>query len=144
VLMQDFHVEAYASRWLMDHEEHYLTHDLDLAYVVHALKVWRYYLMKKRCELYTNHMSLKYTFMQPNLSLGPRRWLELIEDYDLGINYHLRKANVVADAWSQRPHVSQLVAKNKPFKLCKEFNKLNLRIVANAEIMEMEANSALV
>jgi hypothetical protein len=51
VLMQDGHVVAYASRQLRQHEEHYLTHNLELAIVVHALKIWRHYLMGKRCEL---------------------------------------------------------------------------------------------
>jgi hypothetical protein len=62
VLMQDGHVVAYASRLLRKHEAHYLTHDLELAVVVHALKIWRHYLMGKRCELYTDHKSLKYIF----------------------------------------------------------------------------------
>jgi hypothetical protein len=44
------------------HEAHYPTHDLELATVVHALKIWRHYLMGKRCELYTDHKSLKYLF----------------------------------------------------------------------------------
>jgi hypothetical protein len=56
--------------------------------------------------------------MQPDLSLRQRRYLKAIKDYDLGINYLPRKANVVADAWSQRYHVSQLVAKTRPFELC--------------------------
>jgi hypothetical protein len=60
VLMQDGHVVAYASRQLRKHEAHYLTHDLELAVVVHALKIWRHYLIGKRCELYTDHKSLKY------------------------------------------------------------------------------------
>jgi hypothetical protein len=69
--------------------------------------------------------------------------LELIKDYDLGINYHPRKANVVADALSRRSHVSQLVVDSTPFELCEEFDKLNLRIVANTEAMEMEVDSSL-
>jgi hypothetical protein len=64
-------------------------------------------------------------------------------DHDLGINYHLRKANVVADALSRWSHVSQLVVDNMPFKLCEEFDKLNLRIVANTEATEMEVGSNL-
>jgi hypothetical protein len=64
--------------------------------------------------------------------------LELIKDYDLGINYHPRKANVVADALSQRSHMSQLVVDSMPFELCEEFDKLKLRMVANTEAMEME------
>jgi hypothetical protein len=50
---------------------------------------------------------------------------------------------VVADALSQRPHMSQLFVENMSFKLCEEFNKLNLRIVANTEVMEMELDSTL-
>jgi hypothetical protein len=65
--------------------------------------------MGKRCELYTDHKSLKYILTQSNLNLRQRRWLELIKDYDLGINYHPGQANVVADALSRRSHVSQHV-----------------------------------
>jgi hypothetical protein len=99
--------------------------------------------MGKRCELYTDHKSLKYIFTQSNLNIRQRRWLELIKDYDLGINYHHGKANVVADALSRRSHVSQLVLDNMRFELCEEFDKLNLRIVVNTEIMEMEVGSSL-
>jgi hypothetical protein len=60
VLMKDGYVVAYASRQLRKYEEHYLTHDLELAVVVNALKIWRHYLMGKRCELYIDHKSLKY------------------------------------------------------------------------------------
>jgi hypothetical protein len=42
VLMQEGNVVAYASRQLKKHEEHYLTHDLELAVVVHALKIGRH------------------------------------------------------------------------------------------------------
>jgi hypothetical protein len=100
VLMQDDHVVAYSSQQLRKHEAHYPTHDLDLAAVVHALKIWRHCLMGKRCELYTDRKSLKYIFTQSNLNLRQRRWLELIKNYDLGINYHPGKANVMVDALS--------------------------------------------
>jgi hypothetical protein len=76
--MQDGHMVAYASRQLRKHEVHYLTYDLELVVVVHALKIWRHYLVGKRCELYMDHKSLKYIFMQPDLNLRQRRWLELI------------------------------------------------------------------
>jgi hypothetical protein len=68
LLMQDGHVVAYASRQLRKREEHYPTPDLELAVVVHALKIWRYYLTEKRCELYMNHTSLMYIFTQLDLS----------------------------------------------------------------------------
>jgi hypothetical protein len=69
VLMQDGHVVAYASRQLRKHEEKYPTHDLKLAAVVHALKIWWHYIIGKRCEVYSDHKSLKYIFTQPDLNL---------------------------------------------------------------------------
>jgi hypothetical protein len=62
VLMQDDKVVAYASRQLKKHEENYLTHDMELAVVVHALKIWRHYLIGNKCEIFTDHKSLKYIF----------------------------------------------------------------------------------
>jgi hypothetical protein len=62
LLMQDGRVVACASRQLRKHEVNYLTHDLELTVVVHILKIWRHYLLGKRCDLYTDHKSLKYIF----------------------------------------------------------------------------------
>jgi hypothetical protein len=87
--------------------------------------------MGERCELYRDQKSLEYIFTQSNLNLRQRRWLELIKDSDLGINYHPGKANVVADALSRTSHVSQLVVDSISFELCEEFDKLNLMIFAN-------------
>jgi hypothetical protein len=69
--------------------------------------------------------------------------LELIKDYELEINYHYWKANVVADALSRRSHVSQLVVDSMPIELCEEYDKLSLMIVANTEAMEMDVGSIL-
>jgi hypothetical protein len=69
VLMQDGHVVAYASRKLRKHEEKYPTHDLELAAVVHTLKIWRHYIIGKRCEVSSDHKSLKYIFTQLDLNL---------------------------------------------------------------------------
>jgi hypothetical protein len=104
--MQDGKVVSYASRQLRKHDENYPTHDLELAAIVHALKIWRHYLIGHRCEIYSDHKSLKYIFTQADLNLRQRRWLELIKDYDLGINYHPGKANVIADTLSRRKHQS--------------------------------------
>jgi hypothetical protein len=87
----------------------YLTHDLELAAVVHALKVWRYYLLGNVCNIYTDHKSLKYIFTQLELNMHQRRWLELIKDYNLQVHYHPNKANVVADALSRKSHCHSLV-----------------------------------
>jgi hypothetical protein len=108
VLMQDGKVVAYASRQLRPHELNYPTHDLELAAVVHALKIWRHFLIGNRCEVFSDHKSLKYLFTQPDLNLRQRRWLELIKDYDIGLNYTPGKANVVADALSRKAYCNNL------------------------------------
>jgi hypothetical protein len=69
VMMQDGQVVFYASRQLRKHEEKYPTHDLELAAVVHALKIWRHYLNSHRCEIYSEDKSLKYIFTQTDLNL---------------------------------------------------------------------------
>jgi hypothetical protein len=143
VLMQDSHVVAYASRQLRKHEEKYPTHDLELAVVVHTLKIWRHYIIDKRCEVYSDHKSLKYIFTQSDLNLRQQRWLELIKDYDLGINYHPGKANVIANALSRRSHVNMLATSELLQEFFKEFEKLNLGLVSNTEVITMEVDSTL-
>jgi hypothetical protein len=66
---------------------------------------------------YSNHKSLKYIFTQNDLNLRQRHWLELIKDYDLGINYHLGKANVVADALSYKKYCNAPFARRIQPKL---------------------------
>ncbi|KAD0514134.1 hypothetical protein E3N88_44144 [Mikania micrantha] len=102
VLMQHGKVIAYASRQLKPHEVNYPTHDLELAAVVFALKIWRHYLYGETCDIFTDHKSLKYIFTQKELNMRQRRWLELLKDYDANIQYHPGKANVVADALSRK------------------------------------------
>lgn len=82
------------------HECNYLTHDLELAAVVFALKIWRHYLYGMRCDIFTNHHSLQYLMTQWELNARQRRWIELLKDYDISILYNLGKANLVADALS--------------------------------------------
>ncbi|XP_048635110.1 uncharacterized protein LOC106428537 [Brassica napus] len=102
VLMQEGQVIAYASRQLRPHEANYPTHDLELAAVVFALKIWRSYLYGEKVKIFTDHQSLKYIFTQADLNLRQRRWMELLADYNLEIAYHPGKANHVADALSRR------------------------------------------
>ncbi|KAA3487552.1 DNA/RNA polymerases superfamily protein [Gossypium australe] len=77
VLMQEGKVIAYASRQLKPHEKNYPTYGLELAIIVFALKIWRHHLYGER-------------------------WLELIKDYDLLVDYHWGKATVVANSLSRK------------------------------------------
>ena len=103
VLMQNDKVIAYASRQLKKHEHNYSTHDLELAAVVFALRIWRHYLYGVPCRNFTDHKSLQYLFTQKELNMRQRRWIELIKDYECTIEYHPGKANVVAYDLSRRP-----------------------------------------
>jgi hypothetical protein len=69
VLMQEGQIVCYASRHLWKHEENYPTHDFELATVVHALKIWKHYLIGHRYKIYSDHKSLKYIFTQNDLNL---------------------------------------------------------------------------
>jgi ribonuclease HI len=140
---QEGHVIAYASRQLRKHELNYPTHDLELAAVVHALKIWRHYVMGTKCQIYTDHKSLTYIFTQKDLDLRQHRWLELIKDYDLEIHYHPCKANLVADALSRKGHVNKAMVFQFPEELVKEFERLNLQVVAHAQGVTLEVQSTL-
>jgi hypothetical protein len=143
VLMQEGRVIAYASRQLRRHEEHYPTHDLELAAVVHALKIWRHYLLGNICHLYTGHKSLKYIFTQSELNMRQKRWLELIKDYDLEIHYHPGKANVVADALSHKASCLYLTLRTSNTTLCQEMEMLNLGIIQYGTLTQLKLESVL-
>ncbi|XP_070004544.1 uncharacterized protein [Nicotiana sylvestris] len=104
-LMHEGRVISYASFQLKPHEKNYPVHDLELAAVVHALKIWRHYLYGVSSEVFKDHRSLQH--------------------YDITILYHPTKANIVVDALSRkavsmgslayilvgkRPHASDVTA----------------------------------
>ncbi|WVZ84237.1 LOW QUALITY PROTEIN: hypothetical protein U9M48_031289 [Paspalum notatum var. saurae] len=137
VLMQEGRVIAYASRQLRKHEVNYPTHDLELAAVVHALKIWRHYLLGNTYHIYTDHKSLKYILTQPELNMRQRRWLELIKDYDLEIHYHPSKANVVADALSRRAHCHVLEVRPMARVVCCEIDEIEVITEQMAELYSL-------
>ena len=75
---------------------------MELAAIVFALKIWRYYLCSEQFKVYSDHKSLKYIFIQRDLKIRQRRWMEFLEDYDFTLHYHSVKANVVDDALSRK------------------------------------------
>ena len=137
VLMQDGKVIANASRQLKEHENRYPTHDLELAAVVHALKIWRHYLIGNKCDIYTDHKSLKYFFTQEDLNMRQHRWLELIKDYDLEIHYHPGKANVVVDALSRKSYCHTLITESIPPELKEEIDDFQLEILPHGLLNEL-------
>ena len=102
--MQDNHVVCYESRKLEDNGKNYATHDLEIAAIVHALKMWRHYLMGRIFELRTNHCSLKYLFDQPTPNARQARWLEFLCEFDFEIKHIKGKENKVDDALSRKVH----------------------------------------
>ncbi|XP_038887208.1 uncharacterized protein LOC120077398 [Benincasa hispida] len=95
-----------------EHGQNYPTHDLELAAVVFALKIWRHYLYGEKIQIFTDHKSLKYFFTQKELNMRQRRWLELVKDYDCEILYHPGKVNVVANALSRKvAHLAALITR---------------------------------
>ncbi|KAL0539443.1 hypothetical protein IC582_023655 [Cucumis melo] len=136
VLMQQGKVVAYASRQLKIHEQNYPTHDLELAAVVFALKMWRHYLYGEKIQIDTDHKSLKYLFTQKELNMRQRRWLELVKDYDCEILYHPGKANVVADALSRKvAHSAALITKQTP--LLRDFDRAEIAVLVGEVISQL-------
>jgi hypothetical protein len=137
VLMQNGAVIAYASRQLKPHERNYPTHDLELAAVVFALKIWRHYLYGEKCDIYTDHKSLKYVFTQRELNMRQRRWLELMKDYDLTIHYHPGKANIVADALSRKSGSSMASLITKQPEIFEDIRKMDLHVCVEGMVAQM-------
>ena len=72
-----------------------------LAAIIHALKMWRHYLMGRKFLLKTDNMSLKYLFDQPNLNVRQARWLDFLSEYHFELKHIKGKANKVVDALSR-------------------------------------------
>lgn len=147
VLMQHEKVIAYASRQLRPHEKNYPTHNLELTAIVFALKIWHHYLYRVTCEIFTDHKSLMYLFTKKELNIRQRRWLELIKDYDILIQYHPGKANVVVGTLSQKLTVNLACLVPSQIPLFVELEKAEIEVVApdtNAMLMTMIAQPTLI
>ena len=75
---------------------------MELAAIVFALKIWCHYLYGEQFEMYSDHKILRYIFMQRDLNMRQRRWMEFLEHYDFNLHYHPGKANMVVDALSRK------------------------------------------
>jgi hypothetical protein len=110
VLMQEGKVICYESRKLNEHEVNYVTHDLELAAIVHALKMWRHYLLGRKFVLMTDHCGLRYLFDQPKLNARQARWMAILSEFDFEIKHIKGKENRVADALSRSMRTIHLAA----------------------------------
>jgi hypothetical protein len=100
-LMQEGRVIFYASQKLNDHEINYVTHDLELVAIVHALKMWRHYLLGRRFVLMTYHCGLRHLLDQPKLNARKARWMVLLGEFDFEIKHIKGKENRVVGALSR-------------------------------------------
>ena len=93
---------CYESRKLNGHKKNYVTHALELEAIIHALKMWRHYLLGRRFVLMSDHSGLRYLFDQPNLNAMQAIWLATLSDFDCEIRYIKGKENKVADSLSRK------------------------------------------
>ena len=100
-------------------------------------------MINNKCDIYTNHKSLKYFFTQNELNMRQRRWLELIKDYDFEIHYHPEKANVMADVLSRKSYCNSLVAKQRFPKLHEEFEKLRIEACGSGYLHTLQVTYTL-
>ena len=100
-LLQNDHAICYESQKLKEHEKNYPTHDLELAAIIHALKMWRHYLMGRKFLLKTDNMSLKYLFNQPDLNTRQARWLDFLIEYHFKLKHIKGKENKVSNSLSR-------------------------------------------
>ena len=103
-LLQENSVIAYESKKLKKNEHNYSLDDLELAAIIHALKMWRHYLLGKKFILMTDHISLKYFFTQPDLTARQARWLSFLSEFDMDIKHIKGKENKIADALSRNDY----------------------------------------
>jgi hypothetical protein len=104
VLTQEGHVICYESHKLKEHEGNYVTHDLELVAVIHALKMWRHYIMGKKFLLLTDNSGVKYLFSQPDLNARQAIWLAFLREFDFEVIHIKGKENKVAGTLRRRVH----------------------------------------
>lgn len=103
-LLQDNSVIAYESRKLKGHEKNYVVYDMELAAVIHALKMWRHYLLGKIFTLVTDHFSSEYMLSQPDLNARKARWMAFPREFNFEITNMKEKENKVVGALSRHTH----------------------------------------
>ena len=105
VLLQNEDEICYDLQKLKEHEQNYPMHDLELVAIIHALKIWRNYLMGRKFLVKTDNMSLEYLFNQTDLNARQARWLAFLSEYHFELKHIKGKENKVSYALSQWTHM---------------------------------------
>jgi len=81
-----------------------MTHDLDLAALIHTLKMWRHHIMGRRFHLLDDNNGVKFFFSQPDLSARKARWIAFLRKFDFEVRHIKGKENKVVDDLCRRVH----------------------------------------
>jgi hypothetical protein len=92
---------------------------------------------------FIDHKSLKYIFTQVNLNMRQRRWLELINNYDLEVHYHPGKANIVADALSRKSQCNCVLMDFRIDTMCDEMSKMKIEVIPSGALSHISVEPAL-
>ena len=82
---------------MKEHKQKNVVHDPELAVVVHALKMWRHYLLGKKFPLLTDNTCVKNLFTQPRLNARKSRWVAFLCEFDFEVKHIKGKGNRVVD-----------------------------------------------
>ena len=105
---------------------------MELAAVVFAFKIWPHYLYGKQFEVYSDHKSLKYIFTQWDLNMRKCRWMKFLEGYDFTLHYHPSKANMVADALSQKSQGALASIASQEWQMLETVGQFGLQYIEQA------------
>ena len=100
VLLHNDYMICYESQNLKEHEKNYPTHDIELAAIIHALKMCSHYLIGRQLLLKEDNMSLKYLFEKPYMNARKDRWLSFLSEYHFELKHIKGKENKIVDALS--------------------------------------------
>ena len=85
--MQDDHPIAYESRSLKSVELNFSTYEKELLSVIHALKLWKHYLLGVEFLVKTDHQSLRYLLNQPSISERHIKWATFLQNFQETIEF---------------------------------------------------------
>ncbi|KAK9113309.1 hypothetical protein Syun_020106 [Stephania yunnanensis] len=110
VLVQDGHPIAFESRKLKDAEQRYPAHEKEMLAVIHALQLWRHYLLGTRFVVRTDNAAITYFMNQKKLNQKQARWLDFLAEFDVQIEHKPGRLNLVPDALTRKVVAEMMAA----------------------------------